>query len=768
MAEEEGQQIIDEKGLLDLAWERQQTKTFTAWCNSHLRKAGPNYLVEKIDEDFRDGLKLLKLLEIISGDKLPPREKRIKMRVHKLAILQQALEFIASKGVKLVGISAEEICDGNKKLTLGMIWTIILRFAIQDISVEEMSAKEGLLLWCQRKTQPYKNVNVQNFHTSFKDGLAFCALIHRHRPELIDYDSLKKSEDLHNLNLAFDVAEKHLDIPRMLDPEDIHSTIKPDERAIMTYVSSYYHAFSSSQQAELAAKRIGQVLNLNKENQALMEEYEQMTSKLLEWIRATILWLEDHTPQITVQDGQSRLEEYRNYAQETKPPKAEDKGRLETHFHTLQTKLRVSGRPAYVPSEGKLVTDIANAWKDLEAAEKAKQEFLQEDLIRLKKLEHLAATFDRKARALESWAQGQDAPLQQDEDITAADLAEANALLKKHETFESDLEAHSSRLKQLSSIIGELQSLNYHDVDGVSAREKTSSDRLQELQSLADDRKARINAAIERQKELDELRLDFAKKAAIFNTWMDNVTDDLHDSFVVHTIAEVQDLQQKHEEFKNTTIQNGHVKYEDLNAIAQKIADMGSIENPYTSHTPQSIYDKWCKVLEMVPEREAALETELQRQISNEDLRVKFAEIANAIGAYIEEKSKDVADVSIGGQALEETVKRLQELTAEVEAYQPKIDEAETLHQSVQAAMVFDNTHTHYTMEVSTPGWVLKWWGCDVALQLSLCVDFACSLVSTASLGQEEYQRIGKPGMDEFPRFVVCACLTMSSRSLME
>lgn len=53
-------------------------------------------------------------------------------------------------------------------MTLGMIWTIILRFAIQDISVEEMTAKEGLLLWCQRKTAPYKNVNVQNFHTSFK------------------------------------------------------------------------------------------------------------------------------------------------------------------------------------------------------------------------------------------------------------------------------------------------------------------------------------------------------------------------------------------------------------------------------------------------------------------------------------------------------------------------------------------------------------------------------------------------------------------------
>lgn len=78
------------------------------------------------------------------------------MRVHKISNVNKALDFIASKGVKLVSIGAEEIVDGNVKMTLGMIWTIILRFAIQDISVEETSAKEGLLLWCQRKTAPQK------------------------------------------------------------------------------------------------------------------------------------------------------------------------------------------------------------------------------------------------------------------------------------------------------------------------------------------------------------------------------------------------------------------------------------------------------------------------------------------------------------------------------------------------------------------------------------------------------------------------------------
>jgi len=321
----------EREGLLDPAWEKQQRKTFTAWVNSHLRKAGTQ--IENIEEDFRNGLKLMLLLEVISGETLP-KPDRGKMRFHKIANVNKALDFIASKGVKLVSIGAEEIVDGNVKMTLGMIWTIILRFAIQDISVEEMTAKEGLLLWCQRKTAPYKNVNVQNFHLSWRDGLAFCALIHRHRPDLLDYSKLSKDNPLENLNLAFDIAEKYLDIPRMLDAEDLLTNEKPDERQIMTYVSCYYHAFQGAMQAEMAANRICKVLKVNQDNERLMEEYERLASDLLEWIRRTLPWLESRQSGNSLLAVQKKLEEYREYRRKHKPPRVEQKAKLETNFNT--------------------------------------------------------------------------------------------------------------------------------------------------------------------------------------------------------------------------------------------------------------------------------------------------------------------------------------------------------------------------------------------------------------------------------------------------
>nr|XP_025964734.1 alpha-actinin-2 isoform X5 [Dromaius novaehollandiae] len=696
--------------LLDPAWEKQQRKTFTAWCNSHLRKAGTQ--IENIEEDFRNGLKLMLLLEVISGERLP-KPDRGKMRFHKIANVNKALDYIASKGVKLVSIGAEEIVDGNVKMTLGMIWTIILRFAIQDISVEETSAKEGLLLWCQRKTAPYRNVNIQNFHLSWKDGLGLCALIHRHRPDLIDYSKLNKDDPIGNINLAMEIAEKHLDIPKMLDAEDIVNTARPDERAIMTYVSCYYHAFAGAQKAETAANRICKVLAVNQENERLMEEYERLASELLEWIRRTIPWLENRTPEKTMQAMQKKLEDFRDYRRKHKPPKVQEKCQLEINFNTLQTKLRISNRPAFMPSEGKMVSDIAGAWQRLEQAEKGYEEWLLNEIRRLERLEHLAEKFRQKATTHEHWAYGKEQILLQ-KDYESASLTEVRAMLRKHEAFESDLAAHQDRVEQIAAIAQELNELDYHDAASVNDRCQKICDQWDRLGTLTQKRREALERTEKLLETIDQLHLEFAKRAAPFNNWMEGAMEDLQDMFIVHSIEEIQSLISAHDQFKATlpeadgerqailSIQN------EVEKVIQSYNMRISSSNPYSTVTVEEIRTKWEKVKQLVPQRDQSLQEELARQHSNERLRRQFAAQANVIGPWIQTKMEEIARSSIEMTGpLEDQMNQLKQYEHNIINYKTNIDKLEGDHQLIQEALVFDNKHTNYTMEHIRVGWEL-------------------------------------------------------------
>uniref|UniRef100_A0A8C1UUZ3 Actinin, alpha 4 n=1 Tax=Cyprinus carpio TaxID=7962 RepID=A0A8C1UUZ3_CYPCA len=685
--------------LLDPAWEKQQRKTFTAWCNSHLRKAGTQ--IENIEEDFRDGLKLMLLLEVISGERLPKPE-RGKMRVHKINNVNKALDFIASKGVKLVSIGAEEIVDGNAKMTLGMIWSIILRFAIQDISVEETSAKEGLLLWCQRKTAPYKNVKIQNFHISWV----------LHKAVLWMYLNKQIIDDpVTNLNNAFEVAERYLDIPKMLDAEDIVGTLRPDEKAIMTYVSCFYHAFSGAQKAETAANRICKVLAVNQENEHLMEDYEKLASDLLEWIRRTIPWLENRAPEKTMTEMQQKLEDFRDYRRVHKPPKVQEKCQLEINFNTLQTKLRLSNRPAFMPSEGRMVSDINGAWHKLEGAEKGYEEWLLNEIRRLERLDHLAEKFRQKAAIHESWTDGKETMLTQ-KDYETATLSEIKALLKKHEAFESDLAAHQDRVEQIAAIAQELNELDYYDSPSVNARCQKICEQWDALGSLTQNRRESLERTEKQLESIDELYLEYAKRAAPFNNWMEGAMEDLQDMFIVHNIEEIQGLITAHDQFKST-LPEANKEREAIQAIqaeVQKIAQYNGIKlagnNPYTTITPQSIDKKWEKVQQLVPQRDQALQEELARQQSNDHLRRQFANQANMIGPWIQNKMEEIGRISIEmNGTLEDQLTHLRQYEQSIIEYKPNIDQLEGDHQLIQEALIFDNKYTSYTMEHLRVGW---------------------------------------------------------------
>jgi hypothetical protein len=119
----------------------------------------------------------------------------------------------------------------------------LFKFTDPAVSQSASTIKDRLLHWCRMKTKEYENIQLDNFSTSWADGLAFCALVHHFLPDAFDYHALSPKNRRHNFTLAFKVADEKADIAPLLDVDDMVATRKPDWKCVFTYVQSIYRRF---------------------------------------------------------------------------------------------------------------------------------------------------------------------------------------------------------------------------------------------------------------------------------------------------------------------------------------------------------------------------------------------------------------------------------------------------------------------------------------------------------------------------------------------
>lgn len=208
----------------DVGFKDIQKKTLTKWINSQLeRSPGHRFSVTDLFYDLRDGRVLIELIEILTGKKI--QRERGSLRIHMLSNVTTALKTVRDEQrVSLVNISASDIVDGSPKMTMALVWNLVLCYQFHKVlkTLPLSDLERALLAWC-RKAVASSNppIAINDFTKSFQDGIAFNAILHNFRPNLFDMDLVYAKTPLARLDFAFRMLHQHLELARLLDPEDV-------------------------------------------------------------------------------------------------------------------------------------------------------------------------------------------------------------------------------------------------------------------------------------------------------------------------------------------------------------------------------------------------------------------------------------------------------------------------------------------------------------------------------------------------------------------
>ncbi|CAK4079770.1 unnamed protein product [Aphanomyces euteiches] len=683
-------------------WVDVQKNTFTRWANTHLSKKRME--IDDLYEDLKDGLRLIALLQIVSRQPVAAKYNRNpRMRIQKLENLNLIFGFMAKNNMTITNIGSSDIVDGNSKLILGLMWTIIKSYQVGEIAVDGVSGKDGLLLWVKRSLTDYPTVEVTNFTTSWTNGMAFCALIHKHYPTLLDFESLSPENATENVKLAFDLMESKFAIPQLLNVADVAGTSKPDDKSIMTYVSLLFQEFASGVQKKKAVTTICKAVAMAQRISECKNQYESSAPSLLEWYTNKCSAWTAPVPTASLKTVQSMLLYFNDYKRNERPQYEAAFVELESCMGRWIASCKNNHRET--PQMNPPFEAIAALRKQLQEQEVQYETACRSHILLCQQTDAILNSVLLDLNKLDAWLEKVGHEYASDEP-TCSNSTEAEEAMEGIRFF------HEVEVARYQQILTKIQTAVQTKLAGQSTA-ATAISRVETTQAQFDAALTRMQALRERmekvveyQREVDAVVKEMRLTIKTLKNEME-VLDEKIDAQNIHTIEDASD------EAALLEMKNAYeadvaplVESQIVSVFEREIESKRPIlVSAHRETELQSLDVMGRRVSRLIAKRDAKLEelnqavTDAQRRVS---LSLEFAKLATQM---VEKAGAIATQINSSEGSLDDQLKALEELeNQQMHVKEPEhlctlMDQLESVNESLETLRVFSNPHTTETIQ---------------------------------------------------------------------
>jgi len=696
-------------------WLRLQRKIFSRWACQKLWMSRHIKVDDIVTGISQNPSVLLALAEVLSEKTYHgPAIKPGKMRVQNIANADQILKFIYGDcGVVMkIKTSAEDLIDGNEKSVLGLIFSIMAKYmkiGDEDDASQSLNAKDALLLWIQNKVHSY-GLEVTNFQSSFQSGLVLCALVNKHRPRLLDYDSLDKSNKINCIATAMDAANKYFQLEKYITPEEF---CKLDENGMFVYVSEYYYGIAEQRKIDMAARRIAKVIKFTITCDNMRADFNKQSAEFKERLVSVEKVLEDRTIDNTMAGAKAKIEDFYSYKHNDKNVLLGLQMNLEGIYNNLSMLLSNNKRPEFVPPEGLSLEDIAKAMEHLESVELERNIALHNELNRQLRLVEEDKNHLLLFQKLTDWINLKTAYL--NTKAICDSVSAARFAISTLDALTTELaDVTASTAQELFDKTQYLINEKYEKADEIQQRDNAIRQGLTDVGTLSQQQRPVLEDDLARETFRENLRIDvlqYQHKVSAYDAWVQEKSaflalreELLSVSLCSEQLSLLSSTMGDLDEAKTGLL-------EPLIAKSQKIIS-AKYETQYSSYeyedkaSIQASADNASAQLQSLHEQAAEKKQYLQdclaREEKKEELRLKYAIIAGELERMVK-NACDKLPIEHFGFTLEEVEAYAQTLASSdaslTEQYRSIQEKAQAVHDEMDSMQCFDNPFTTHNPE---------------------------------------------------------------------